>query len=122
MKPSFTFPQTMTEGFKAAWSDPKIYESVFYTSTSEATMEWTPEQKAPCKECERLMKIIQKELCENDDLGCEYSYIIAVKMKVRDLETLIDDLKGDVEFLQDENKSLFLELEDLKRRESTFLK
>lgn len=82
----------------------------------------TKDEVSKCNECERLMKIIQKELCENDDLGCEYSYIIALKMKVRDLETLIDDLRGDVEFLQDENKSLFLELEDVKRRESTFLK
>ena len=41
-------------------------------------------------EIQRLHRVIAKELTENDELGCEYTYVNTLRQEVKDLQARID--------------------------------
>jgi hypothetical protein len=57
-------------------------------------------------EVERLKRVIAKELTENDDLGCEYTYVIALKEEVRGLSE-----KHDLQILVKQNERYHFSME-----------
>ncbi len=82
------------------WKDKKLY-------TSKKLSEYAAEIERLEAECERLNKVIAKELSENDELGAEYTYVNALKAEVAECRlemgarhTTIKRLEAEVERLK----------------------
>lgn len=48
------------------------------------------------KEIERLNKVITRELSENDEIGCEYTYVRALKEEVTRLREALSQIRQKV--------------------------
>lgn len=61
-------------------------------------------------EIERLVRVIARELSENDELGAEYTYVMALKAEIERLKGSESDLGGECEMLRCEKDQLRAEL------------
>ncbi len=49
--------------------------------------------EAPRAEIDRLHKVIAKELTENDEIGCEYTYVNALKREIEKRDRMIEVMR-----------------------------
>lgn len=91
-------------GFTSAWHHLERYKTDADRSLNllTITLETIKFQLAKKEqECERLKRIIAKELTENDEMGSEFVYVNALKERLRAAERLAAALK-DIFALMDE--------------------
>jgi hypothetical protein len=78
------------------------------------------EHRAQAKEIFRLERVIAKELTENDELGCEYTYVNALKRenkKLAETVRLVDETCDIFMNVPDKIDPFILKRELLKKRE-----